>query len=136
MIKQPVDLVKRLVPTELEVSLYLPRITIRLMTNSPSLRNRMVRLFRTSAARAESDLILIWRIVTEPDGNHLPSPELLAINSLSLDGLAFIAIGRQSFLAWDAQALRGISFIAESLANDDTLFHGYFFPALQSLLPK
>jgi hypothetical protein len=51
-------------------------------------------------------------------------------------GLAFVRLGRRSFLAYDCRARQGISFLSENLVTDETMFSRYFLPALKSLLDE
>jgi hypothetical protein len=126
----PIDLLKRFTRTPLEVAFELSGTTIRSATNSQVVRDRL-RTFLPSA-KAHCDARLFWRIVVEPD--HEACDESPSVHRMSHGGLAYVRIGRRSFLAFDWQAHQGVSFISENLASNERMFSQYFLPALMSLL--
>jgi hypothetical protein len=75
-----------------------------------------------------------WRVVAETEDDFAPHPEPVSVQRLSHDGLSFVNIGRNSFLACDRHARRGVSFISQSLVTDENRFSRYFLPALISLM--
>ena len=131
-IAAPIDLLKRFTPTPFEVAAGFSGTTLRLATNSDLLRDRL-RMFLPSA-KAESDCNaeLFWRIVVEAERESCD--EFPSVHRVSHGGLAFIRVGRRSFLAYDRQARQGISFISENLVRNEKMFGQYFLPALMSLL--
>jgi hypothetical protein len=126
----PIDLLKRFTRTPLEVAFELSGTTVRVETNSDVMIDRL-RMF-LPAAKVHCNAMLFWRIVVEPE--HEACDESPSVHRMSHGGLAYVRIGRRSFLAYDWQAHQGVSFISENLASNEKMFSQYFLPALMSLL--
>jgi hypothetical protein len=106
-------------------------VTVALETNSTAVADRFAASLATPPSNS-SQGIVSWRIVAEADtsANEFASP----FTHLQADGMAFISLGLQGFLAYDRQARIGIAFIPEDVANDETLFRTVFLPCLASIM--
>lgn len=128
----PADFARRFTWTPIEVSLWLANRSVRLATNSQSLKDRLESYVPVSNVRAQTEFRC--RVVTEitPDAElDRENPTVVGIWS---PGLSLISIGQKSFLALDAVNRHIVSFVSERLVIDETLFRGYFLPALALLL--
>jgi hypothetical protein len=128
----PIDLLKRFTRTPFEVAFELSGTTIRLATNSDVMRDRLRMFLPSAKAESQCNARLFWRIVVEPEREACD--ESPGVHRMSHGGLAFVRVGHRSFLAYDRQARKGISFVSENLARNDKMFRRYFLPALMSLL--
>jgi hypothetical protein len=136
----PIDLVQRFARTPLQSTFHLRGSVICLKTNCPDLLTRMATMAAKSgqansepANMAQPDCF--WRIVIETETDKELNPVASGSRHVSDNGISFVTIGRRSFLAYDAQLQRGISFLSERLVRDQTLFVELFLPGFLSLLP-
>ena len=127
------DLLRRFTPTTIKKQVNFEGTTLALETNCLAVGDR----FATSlpAPRQHSSKGTVsWRVVAEADtsANEFAS----SFTRLQADGMAFISLGLQGFLAYDRQARVGIAFIPEDVANDETLFRTVFLPCLASIMQR
>jgi hypothetical protein len=129
------DVIRRFAETPLETILGLSGINIRLKTNCQPLADQLRRALTPFPASSLDTPDFTLRVVAESEDD----PELEVhptVHHLSHDGLSFISLGRNSFLACDRQARQGISFVSRNLLTDEAQFNRCFLPALIQLLKE
>ena len=124
------DLIKRFSETLLETTFWLSGTTIHVRTNCQAVADQFGRAFGPSKTSAP-DFVL--RVVVESEEDVEPRPAS-GVHQLRHDGLSFISLGQESFLACHRQARQAIYFISQSLVTDEVRFSQRFLPALISLL--
>jgi hypothetical protein len=127
------DFIKRFTPTLVETVVELSGTRIRLETNCQAAADQLRRAFATRAARTFNAPDFVLRLVAESE-DEFEFEAGPVVHRLSHDGLSFISLGHNSFLACDLVGRRGISFISENLVKDERMFEQFFVPALRSLL--
>lgn len=103
-------------------------------TNSPDFFSRMAKL---ATECDESDIDqpdCSWRIVIEPETDEALESIAPPSRYVGNGDIAFVTIGRHSFLAYDERMRKGISFVSEELVRDPILFVETFFRGFLSLL--
>jgi hypothetical protein len=126
------DLIKRFTQTPLQSMLALFGANIRLETNCQVLADWLWRALTPGTASVLDAPDFVLRVVAEPEDDL--AIETATVHRLSHEGLSFISLGRQSFLACDRQTRHGICFISWNLATDEKRFSQSFLPALILLL--
>lgn len=132
----PIDLVKRFALTHLQRTFNVSGKVVSLATNCPDLLSRIADLAPEWGEADVGQLDCSWRIVTEPETDEVFKSLALKSCYVNDDGISFVTIGHRSFLAYDKRTRRGISFMAEGLVRDPTLFVKTFLPGFLSLLPE
>lgn len=126
-----IDLVQRFSLTPLAAVLAINGVLVRAATNSQLLLDRL--RAESTGSREEGGMPAVnWRIVVE--GKAESPGEELALQSLKHDGLSFVRIARESFLAGDRHARSCISFITSDLIREERLFSQYFLRAFVFIL--
>jgi hypothetical protein len=128
-----VDQIDRSSETPLAVWLEICGVRVDLSTNDPAIIDRLRNLFPPSTPSEQSGGISSWRIVVEEVEDSSEWCERPSVHSLRDNGMAFIAIGQRSFLAYDFEARQGVSFCSANLVRDAALFTHYFVPALTAM---
>jgi len=123
------DPLRRFLPTPYAAPLFVMGRTIHLETNSSTLLNHLVELFRPfPAVKGGSDFV--WRIVVEA-GAHC-SPPWPRRTTFSDAGIRFAQFGQRNLIAVDIEARTAVAIVAEGLFDDlpgftspfiDTLFY-------------
>jgi len=126
-----IDQVQRFSQTPLAAALAINGVLVRAATNSQLLLDRL-RAESTGSGEEGGMPAVNWRIVVE--GKTEPFKEELALQSLKHDGLSFVRISRESFLAGDRHTRSCISFITTDLIREERLFSQYFLRAFVSIL--
>ena len=130
----PIDLVNRFAHTPLQATVHLSGRVVALATNSRVLLDRITDLAPGWVVTDACQPDCSWRIVTEPEKDETLESYALSGHCVRDQGIAFVNFGRLSFLAYDEQYRRGISFVSEELVRDARLFVQTFLPALTSLI--
>lgn len=130
----PIDLVNRFAHTPLQATLHLSGRVIALATNCRVLLDRVTDLAPRCVATGADQPDCSWRIVTEPEKDEALESDALSGHCVRDQGISFVNLGRLSFLAYDEESRRGISFVSEGLVHDPRLFVQTFLPALTSLI--
>jgi len=130
----PIDLVKRFAVTPIQSIFNWSGRVISIATNSPILLDRMATLTPQCAPTSDGQIDSSWRIVTEPDEDEGLESDGLSGRYVGNEGMSFVTIGPHSFLAYDEQARKGISFVSEKFVRDPSLFVEAFLPGFASLL--
>jgi hypothetical protein len=130
----PIDLVNRFAVTSLQSIFNWSGKVISIATNSPILLNRMAKLAPQSDEARGGQIDCSWRIVTEPDEDDGSESDGLSSRYVGNEGMSFVTIGPHSFLAYDEQARKGVSFVSEKFVRDPGLFDEAFLPGFASLL--
>jgi len=122
-------------PMPLEMTLEIDGIVVDVATDSQILLDRLQSRCPLSGRRsAESSCA--WKIVIEPSQESLSEVGGLTPHGLRHGGLAYLAIGGGGFLAYDREAREGISFVPETIVQDEGAFVRYFLPALARLMKE
>jgi hypothetical protein len=132
----PIDMVNRFALTHLEGTFSVSGNVVCLATNCPDLLSRIANLAPECGDADVDQLDCCWRIVTEPETDEVPKSVALGCRYVSDDGISFVTLGPNSFLAYDERTRRGISFVTEGLIRNPTLFAETFLPSFLSLLPE
>jgi hypothetical protein len=132
----PIDALRRFTPTPLETTFEQDGVTVGVATNCQVLVDRILGALVVSGTGLLRLHSFTWRIVVEPDDQLELDTESLNGYRLTRGGLAFVSIGRRSFLACDLRTRQGVSFISECLAFEEGLFQRHFLPALIALLKE
>lgn len=132
----PIDLVNRFAVTPLQSMFNWSGKVISLATNSSILLDRMANLAPQRQESFDSQIDCSWRIVTEPDEDDGLEFDDLNSRYVSNEGISFVTIGQRSFLAYDENARKGISFVSERYVCDAGLFAEAFLPSFAALLQK
>ena len=132
----PIDLVNRFAVTHLQCTFKVRGAVISLATNCADLLSRIANLAPEWGEADGGQPDCSWRIVTEPEMDEVSKSVALRNRYVSDDGIAFVTIGRRSFLAYDERTRSGISFVSEGLIRDPTSFVETFLPGFLSLLPE
>jgi len=132
----PIDLVNRFALTQLQSTFNVFGKVISLATNCPDLFGRIANLARECGEAEVGQPDCSWRIVIEPETDEALKSVDLSSRRFSDDGISFVTIGQQSFLAYDERTRKGVSFLSEALVSDRTLFVEAFLPGFLSLLPE
>ncbi len=127
-----VDLVKRFTSTPREAVFSLNGSLVRVASNSQMVLNRLQSEYAAPEADSQHDSIMNWRIVVEEQAD-VPDGEFI-YHTFAHNGLSFIRIANESFLAADRKTRCGISFVTANLVEKDDLFRRYFLPALVSMI--
>lgn len=133
MPQTPMDLPKRFAPTPIEARFPLSGSIILLTTNSQRVVRQLERALPPLSVSAMNSPDFLWRIVSESDDDPVHDAEPFRVYCLDYGGLSFVNIGRKGFLACDRHARLGVSFVSQSLVEDEKRFSQYFLPALISL---
>lgn len=129
-----IDLVKRFSLTPQVAVFPLNGSLLRVASNSQLLLDRLQAESTASRADIRNASIMDWRIVVE--GEQHASGGDFAHHGFKHDGLSFIRIANESFLAFDRLLRIGISFITANLIEEEGLFNEHFMPALTSILDQ
>jgi hypothetical protein len=133
MPQTPMDLPKRFVPTPIEARFQLSGSIILLATNSQRVIEQLERVLPPLPVSTMSPPDFSWRIVSETDDDPVHHAEPFSVHTLDYNGLSFVNIGQKGFLACDRNARLGVSFVSQSLVEDEKRFSQYFLPPLISL---
>ena len=127
------DLLRRFTPTTIKKQVDFEGKPFALETNYLAVADRFAASLSTPPSNSSQGTVS-WRVVAEADtsANEFASP----FTRLQADGMAFISLGLQGFLAYDRQARIGIAFIPEDVANDENLFRTVFIPCLASIMQR
>ena len=130
------DLLKRFTLTPIEHTLDLHGATVKLATNSQILADRLLSVLPCRKAEPSPTPDFVWRVVVE-GYSDFEGPETTPVgHRVSHDGLAFVTIGEKSFLASDLHSREGVSFISDTIASNEKLFHQYFLPGFIALVKE
>jgi len=132
----PMDQIDRSSETPLTARFRLCGVEVDLSTNDLAIIDRLQNLLPSSTASTRSRVISAWRIVVEELEDAFEWHEPLSVHSLKEQGIAFIAIGPKSFLAYDWETRRGVSFCSANLVRDEARFMHYFVPSLFAILEQ
>jgi hypothetical protein len=133
MPQAPMDLPRRFSPTPIETRFQLAGFIILLATNSQRVVRQLERVLVPLSVNAMRPPDFFWRIVSEADDDPVRHAEPFSVHTLDCNGLSFVNIGQKGFLACDRNARLGVSFVSQSLVEDDKQFSQHFLPALISL---
>jgi hypothetical protein len=131
----PIDALRRFTPIPLESTFVLRGSIFSVATNCQVLADRMLGALTPPAPGLVSAPAFVWKVVVEAV-NPLEEIDSLTSHRLSHNGLAFVSIGRKSFLACDLQAHEGVAFVSRRLVDNENVFQEYFLPPLISLLKE
>jgi hypothetical protein len=132
----PIDLVSRFALTPIENTFSLAGKVISFATNSPDLWSRIADLAPECRKADVGKPGCSWRIVIEPEADEVLESLSLTSGYIGDEGISFVSFGRRSFLAYDEQTRKGISFVSEGLIRDPIFFANIFLPCFLSLLPE
>ncbi len=130
------DPLRRFVPMPVEADLRVSGRVVRFQTNCQAVADQLRRALASAPAGGTEAPLVICRIVTDSYAGVDPTAESLGRHRVAHNGLAFIRMGHQSFIAADRDAHEVIAFIPEGLARDARLFRDFFVPALISLFDE
>lgn len=128
------DLVKRFSPTPQEAEFLLNGSLLRVESNSQAALHRLQSESAATKADTQHDPIMNWRIVVEAQADA--SDCELIHHAFAYNGLSFVRIANDSFLAVDHKTGCGVSFITANFVEQDHLFNRYFLPAFISMIDK
>lgn len=125
------DLLRRFTSTPHAADVCLMERAIRMESSNVLILERALRATKIYGVPRSRRPEFLWRLVSEADSQLKPPwPEMTAF---SHQGLSFVNIGQQSFLAVDLESREGVGFLAEELAKDEMGFDRRFLSMLCAL---
>lgn len=128
--------VYRFVPTPVEADYTVSGAVVRVQTNCQAVADQLSGALASAAAGGAEVPRFICKVVTDSDTGVDPAVESLGMDRMAHNGLAFIRMGHETFIAADRDSQEAIAFIPESLVRDARFFRDFFVPALISLFDE